>query len=740
MKRIVIILLALSLSIGMIVGALAELEDETLDLSTLRKYERVNTMCWVGDTLYILGDEGLYTWRHDSGASMLIDMKAAAPLRYIEQPPIDAEQKNTWEKAVHIIFSDGSSLYALHQYSGKIYVLEGQELVSWLTLPTTQFYTTGDNHAFRGINDLAWTGEQLYLLIGSDDSDRVDKTTLLAFNPTTEQMTPCNVEGVRQIGTAPDGKLLLTRTVGDDIEALALEVFHYDPVAGTEERQVNLDNAELIAGVTYNSTHNGLIYCLGQDIMRRADDGTTQVLSTLPLSMGGLSAKAQVSDSGIYAGASGQYVFIRDVAGDATAQKIELCVVGDINPNTIIQFSMANSDIIVRTVDVDTSASLQQTILTAGANIDLYVVKAPGPFIAMREKGYLAPMNENTALVDAVKKMYPAVQEALFVGDQLIGVPINVQAYSWTVNQTLWDEIGLGEVPTTYAALFEGLVHWEDDFVEDNPDYKFLDMDQDLTGFVMAMVREYILQNEKVDEPLTFDAPAFREALQAVVDNQYVIQDQAGKEGMPIISTYSMGFGVSSNDGEKAVMMLPPALGSGDRQALAASMEALVINPASEHKPEALRFAQFISEQMDMSMQYMLTPSLMEPARAGSYAENAAKLDGDIAALETQAQSASDDKKAEIADALTTKRIQRENLENFAWLISPESVTCYRTLAENLKIPYASHFLTDEENSGMATLEPIISKFCAQELSPSTVDAFIRELDGMAKMIYQEGQ
>lgn len=737
MRRILIVLLILAISMISVTGAWAATIEENIDLASLRKYERVNNLCWIGDTLYILGDEGLYTWQQGSGATMLIDMKLTAPLRYMEQPPANAE--NEWKQAVHRIFTDGNKLYALQQYSGQVSMLEGQSLELWRTLPTEQLYTTGENERFRGISDIAWASGKLYLLIGTDDPEQWDKTALLAYDPATEQMTACAVEGVRQIGPALDGKLLITRTMGTDAQTPVMEVSYYDPATGAEEKQVALEATELSAGVVYDSKQNALIYCQGQDIVRHTVDGTAQAQGTLPLSMGGLSSKAQLSDSGLFAGAGGQYIFVRDITGEAAPQKLELRVMGDINPDTIVRFSMANPDVTVRTVPNDSSESLQQAIVSAGSTIDLYVVKVPGPYAAMRKKGFLAPLNDSVTLVDKVKQMYPAVQDALVEGEQLLGVPINAQAYSWTLNQTLWDEFDLGGVPATYPALLEGLVRWEDEYADDNPNYKFLDLDQDVNGFVTAIVREYILQNERQDAPMTFDTPAFRETLHAVIDNRSVIQDNAEKEGMPIIFTYSMGFGVGSNDGEKTMMMLPPALSSGEQQALAVSMEVLVVNAASEHKSEALRLVEFIAEQVDMSQQYMLTPSLMDAARAGSYEENAAKLDGDIATLEGQAQSAPDDKKAEIADALVTKKTQRQNLENFAWLISPESVTCYRELAQNLRVPFASNFLSEEANSGMASLEPIINKFCSQDMSPAALDTFIRDLDSVARMIYQEG-
>lgn len=69
MKRFISILLVLAMGAVALSGALAETVEESFDLSSLQKYERINNLCWMGETLYILGDEGLYAWQQDSGAT-----------------------------------------------------------------------------------------------------------------------------------------------------------------------------------------------------------------------------------------------------------------------------------------------------------------------------------------------------------------------------------------------------------------------------------------------------------------------------------------------------------------------------------------------------------------------------------------------------------------------------------------------------------------------------------------------
>jgi ABC-type glycerol-3-phosphate transport system substrate-binding protein len=404
----------------------------------------------------------------------------------------------------------------------------------------------------------------------------------------------------------------------------------------------------------------------------------------------------------------------------------------------MIQFSIDNPDIAVLAVSIEGMDGLQQALLTAGADADVFVVAAPGAYAGVRDKGFAASLNDSAALMTKARQLHPAVQEALFAGDQLLAYPVAVQAYSWTVNQTLWERFALGEYPRTYAELFAGLARWEDEHAQDNPEYRFIDMQENLAGYVAALVREYILQNERADAPLSFDTPAFREALGCIIENRYLIEDVAEQSGMPLLFSYSMGYGVGSNDGEKTVMLLPPTLSGDDQQALCVNLEVLALNPASQHKAEAIRFIEYAAERMDISMQYMIDPSLNTPVRPEGYETRAAQLAEEIAEMEDQAKTAEDSETSGLEDALANKRAVLEAMEREQWLISQESIDNYQELAEHLRAPYATLFLTNEPNSGWETLAPIIQRYCDQGLDEGAIGAFVQELDRVAGMIFAE--
>lgn len=101
---------------------------------------------------------------------------------------------------------------------------------------------------------------------------------------------------------------------------------------------------------------------------------------------------ASCSATGLYALANGRYIFIRDITGDEAASQTILTVAGYLNPDMLIQFSLDNPDIAV----LQSSQSAQNAALSGDYTVDMFTLTAPGDFAAMKEKGYLASMQDGS--------------------------------------------------------------------------------------------------------------------------------------------------------------------------------------------------------------------------------------------------------------------------------------------------------------------------------------------------------
>lgn len=139
---------------------------------------------------------------------------------------------------------------------------------------------------------------------------------------------------------------------------------------------------------------------------------------------------------------------------------------------------------------------------------------------------------------------------------------------------------------------------------------------------------------------------------------------------------------------------------------------------------------------MDNVNKYSLTETLNTPLRpAGFETEQAAALEK-IAYLEGLLETVDDSEKADVSALidLEKKRYQLREIES--WDISDESITIYKSIAQNMVVPLWSIYSNDSESTKDQVIDQVISRFADGQL---TVDPFIEELNDKAWMIFQEG-
>lgn len=59
------------------------------------------------------------------------------------------------------------------------------------------------------------------------------------------------------------------------------------------------------------------------------------------------------------------------------------------------------------------------------------------------QKGYCADLTDDEALMKAAKSMYPQFGEILMKDGRLYGLPVDANAYTYSVNMNAWEALGL---------------------------------------------------------------------------------------------------------------------------------------------------------------------------------------------------------------------------------------------------------------------------------------------------------
>lgn len=729
MKKQVCLVLALLISLLSAFAVHAE-ETGTVNLTDAHAYETATSLCFIEDTLYVLGSYGVYEYK-DGELKTLVDLADAYVYRYNQQRPEDAAGAAAWDRIIGYLFTDGKVLYGLHPYTGQIFKIEDGQLNACVQIPKNLLYAE-EEEFFREIKGITYAGEKLILLLGTDTYDDYEKTEIVLIDLNDQKHQVSAIKNVQSIAAGTAGKLLVY--VGAEQAA----IWQYDIATDTLEKMVEqIEDGIFPSGLA--GYKQSVVYLEDSKVVLIDENGKDLVKAYMPIQYAHTSTPSACSENGMYAYPYSNYVFLRDVGIEGEAKQTVLTLMGNVSSKTIIDFTIQNPDIAVVTTESMNPNELIQAAVSGDSGVDLFVLSAPGDFYSMKEKGYISALNTSEKLIGEARKLYPAMQDVVFSGDSLLGYPVSVSPKSWMVNETKWNEMNLGDYPKTYNELFEKIEMWLNEYATDYPEYTLADVQQmGLNTLVLSMVEAYIHENEASGMQLTFDTPSFREMMKCVSDNAYLLSEENEQWGMPLLTSMYLGFGTCYTDSDLNRMILPPALDLNGKQSLYAEMSILAVNAASKNAEVATRFVEFCAENLSNTVRYEMEPELNEPVESSAYYVRVAELQGKINDLAEQLEKADQDARYAIKEKIIQAEAKLEQLEERKWEIDPKSIEIYRSAAENLKVSYKSPLLLKGENGGYEALRSVVDKYCTQDFSDSDINALIAELDRVATMVYLE--
>ena len=686
------------------------------DANLILEGDDIGSLCWQGDTLYLLGRETVYRWQPGQEApETLWQTEGTGNLRYWEEPPADEANLTLWKQAVCYIVPGKEGPLALHPYSGELMSVAANGLTVVGTIPQDKLtFTMEDMTMYRGIIDVAGQDGVVWLLLDTDDPmswDGWSKKTVLRYDTADSSVMTFDVSGVNHIAAAEGNLLLSVDDSGVHVHQLV------DGRTGELIRQYEA------ASETAIWAQGGVLEYVGGELLLTDDAGSRAAKGYVSLGNVLVGGDMDCSDSGLCAIANGGYVFIRDL--NNPAEKTVLRVSGYLWSDQLLRFSISNPDIALVTL----GESAQQSAMTGSA--DLYVVEAPGAYGTLVSHKGLAPINDD-ALVAQAGAFYEGIRDVLMPEGQLLAWPTQIITNTWSLDETLWARFDMGDVPTTWSELMDAFQRWQDDYATDEPDYKLGELPYSVEDCLRLLVREYILQSG--DGYPDFTSEDFRQAVLAVLAHQAAIDKNAESWGEPLIYSYSIGFGLQEIGESVTRMMLKPAITTDGPQRLSADLTLLAISNASQQQEAATRFIRWYAENMSVELRYELDPTLNEPVRHDNHESRLADLLAQKEAIEA-AIAAGETPELKEQLAQQERMIARQEDK---WKLSAQSIANYREVAENIFVPYRSPLLTNE--GGMAALDERIGLYCGQGLNDATLDRLLQELNSVAQMIMMENQ
>ncbi len=642
------------------------------------------------------------------------------------------------ENTVSRLSEDGSTAEPIGRvtsaWSTRLFALDGQ--IAWLDTSTGAYGVFAEQTAVEKgvlapevlngeamVDGIAVYDGQLYLLLTRWNEEGVDKRVWRA-DFTQNVLVAGNLTDISSISAAPEG-LLLTNRSG--------EVSLYSPTLRSTLRTFQPKSK----GTGYVWDGESLCYVDSKGQLCREKDGTVEVKAYLPVMYMDSSARAQ-RHGDTYALVSGGTLYLRDTSGDGHAEQTLLRIMGLDQQDIATRYIAEHPETAVQLVSAGSDFSSIQMSITSGDTIDLYVVSAPGALADLVDKGYAAPLTDPT-LVDLANQLYPAFQQAVIRDGQLMAFPVSILPDTWTLNRTKWAEAGLGAEPTTYGEIFAAARLWAEEKAEDFPDFCLMTTPLGFEGLISDMIRQQVLAQEAAGEPVTFDTPAMREALQSALDCRSLLEG-IEDEGMymPLVMGYSQYMGAGYNDSDLVVNMLQPALSDGSARTTPVTLQVFVLNPRSAHKEEAMGFIRYFYDHMYDTTRYELTATLSEPLRTKGFEEKQQEAREEIAQLSAQLATLSEADKKTAQERIALLERQMDRREETWWAVTKEDVTIWQGIAEHLTVPlrtlYAGY---SAQRAQDAALQQVIHRFCQGQLS---MDQLLKELQQKGDMMILEDQ
>lgn len=680
-------------------------------------------VCPMDGGLALLGATGVWLYQPQTG-EMTPLLKFSADL--LENPiPTDERRLD------HLFMQDGC-LYVYDSLTPAFYRIEEHQAVPCLADAAAiyAYEDQGETQRKTFVSGVA-AEDGLYLLLNSFTFADGEVYEMYRLDAATDEITPLGRQSLNVLYASAGGKLLAGQTAQD---GQGQTLWLYEPTTGRLEPLNERVYSSAAVGFVWDEAAERLYYALDAGkVYAETADGQTENVAYLPYPYLYTSSRAFLWHDA-YGYLQDGALIIRSLDSKPD-ERTTLKILGSV-PSGIVQEYMAENPQVNIVFDARENSfnGLQEALLAGDSSVDLFLVTSDGIYTEVVEKGYAAPLTSAKALMENVSALYPWAQELLLQNGELYAVPVSVTCDYWTINRTKWQELGLGEYPQTYEDLFRIAEAWDEVYAEDYPDcYLFACMDE-MPGMIRTAVRQYLLEHEDWSAPVDFDTKEFRGALQSILDHPDVFLLDG--ERIPLIMSYPQYLGTGYNDEDLVESFLPPALTADSPRVASATLELLMMNPASEHQAEAMNFLAFAMEHLDATTAYQLDATHTEPLRPDGYAAAMQRLTEQCQTLTAMLETVTDPaERHQLTDKLEALQREQERQAS-TWRFSPEDLEIYRAIAQAIVVPTKTVYPAG--NSVEAdTFDQAIEQFAAGSMP---LERFLQTLNDKAYMMFQEGR
>lgn len=709
-----------------------------------------------------------------------------------ESLPADLELPDA-SHCYSILVGSGDKLYGINALTGTIFTIDGQDGKAVYTdvatmADTSFFFQTEEGYYdeeageeteayvyYSDPNTYAASGDTLALQFQNYNytNNGYEHVVKLVSLTDGSVRTASALKNPRNVCAYKDGKFIVSdcdssENYDNEGNPVSTRVVIYDPATDTAEVLAESIDSSVLAesnfywgnDIYYSETLDGFLYFKGTRVMMTKDFKTTVTAAYLPIQ----SNVRAVNNSCVVAADSFNGVFARTLSENASSGHVlvllNVSVYGGIS-----KYAAKNPDVAVCSYygGAGTAKEVAQEFSATTDTPDVAVAylstntedPAGGWFLdALNNKGYCMDLSVYPVVKQYVESLNDAFRSLVTTEDgKIFAVPTTVYGgYSFSYNSDVLTEMGLtvDDLPTNLVELCEFITRWNDEFVEEYPNYAPLDSTESYRDRMFRLIlREWNSYCQATGQALHFDDPIFRTLVTAFENMRYdnieksnqKTSDEESDYKAPLIYSGTSIFDayydrISYGDDNTPLMIRMTLtkdtefyLGTGD-------VEVYYVNPRTTDKEEVGELLEYVIKAIDKTDLIELVKDNTTPIENEYFQSNMETYNEDIEMLQEQYEAASEEEKADYKQMLEETIKYRDEYEKVGrYTVSPEYIERYQNvILPSLFVWKPTALDCTDDSSGLQTL---VTRYIDKQI---TIDQFIKEMDSRLNMIRLENQ
>ncbi len=414
------------------------------------------------------------------------------------------------------------------------------------------------------------------------------------------------------------------------------------------------------------------------------------------------------------------------------------------NPTTpsMTDFIISHGNLTIEYADYpSTFDEVAQAMMTQSDKFDIMLLSfSDGDLKKLYQRGYACNLSDVPELDDYFANLYPMWRDACSVDDNMFAMPLVADgSHQLLRNTALWDELALGDVPTTYDQLFDCIQRWDEQGALEEAPLFGTGINSYETLFWKLML-DYIAANDRQGNDLSFQHETFQHLMERLTDLRPILEAHDALALTGDMMIYPEG-GITFIKSERSIPILPvdtlepmpvalsDSLGCTER----VDLYVLMINPYSTQRRLAEEFLIYLANHLTVTSQCLFINNGItgyESEVQNTVDNSSAYSPEAIANYEAYLAQAIKENNSDLIqfwrDAINEAEEEQSKEQEPIWNISPEEVAKYQTALPHLAILQRTNFQLLYEN-GLSTMQQYLD-------SRMTLDQMCRHLDEIVRM------